>query len=177
MNTGQIGLVTGRGLVPAAVRAGAGTSFSHVIIDAGDGMVASAQLGGTVLRPRTDYPEAVWSHFAMALWQAQAVADFARAHVGAPYNLASAAAVVLSRALTMHLPPDRQLRFYQCAQLAEDALTYAGVLLYLDGREPGPASPRTFQREFEARGWYRPATKPNHRNHGYDRKHGTPHGR
>lgn len=151
---GQVGLVVGHGILPAAVRAGSGAEFSHVIIHAGDGMVASAQLGGTVLRPAEEYPNAVWSHYVMALWQAEAVADFVRACVGAPYNLASAAAVILSRALTMHLPPDRQFRFYQCAQLAEDALTHAGVLLYPFGREPGPASPYTFQREFEARGWY-----------------------
>ena len=158
---GQVGLVTGRGFIPAAVRTGTRGDFSHVIVHAGDGMVASAQLGGTVLRPAEEYPDAVWSHFVMAAWQAEAVADFARSHVGAPYNLASAALVVLSRALTLHLPPDRQFRFYQCAQLAEDALTYAGVLIYPHGREPGPASPYTLQREFEARGWYTSTrTKP-----------------
>jgi hypothetical protein len=156
---GQIGLVTGRGIVPAAVRYGTAAEVSHVIIDAGDGMVVSAQLGGAVLRPIEHYPAATWSRYEYRPGQAQAVADFARAHLGAPYNLAAAAVVVLSRALTMHLPPDRTLRFYQCAQLAEDALLEAGVIPYRHGREPGPASPRTFQLEFTARGWYQPRTR------------------
>jgi hypothetical protein len=136
-----------------------------VIIHVGDDMVVSPQLGGAILRPVTDYPGAVWSRFRFLPWQGQAVADFALSHLGAPYDLASAAAVVLARALTMHLPPDRQFKFYQCAQLAEDALINAGVLLYPDGREPGPATPKNFQTLFIARGWaspdlFRPAKRP-----------------
>lgn len=157
---GQVGLVAGTGWFPTMVRLGAGGEFSHVIIDVGDGHVASAQLGGTVLRPRETYPDAIWSRYRYQDWQAEAVADFARAHTGAPYNVASAVAVVLSRALTMHLPPTRNMRFYQCAQLAEDALIEAGVVPYTGGREPGPATPRTFQTEFITRGWYTPALRP-----------------
>lgn len=158
---GQVGLVAGGpGWFPTAVRIGAGSQFSHVIIDVGSGYVASAQLGGTVLTLAEYYGDIVWSRYRFRGDQAQTVADFARAHIGAPYNVAAAAAVVLSRLLTLHLPPTRSLRFYQCAQLAEDALIEAGVVPYTSHREPGPASPRTFQAEYITRGWYTPALRP-----------------
>lgn len=151
---GQIALCNGTNAVARIVQAAIGSPFSHVIIDIGEGLVASAQIGGLELRPVEDFPDAVWSQYDFHQWQAEGAADYAAARVGTPYNIASLPAVLLTRALQIPTRTTRAYAYYQCAQLAEDALMHgAGILVFPEGRTAGPATPADFEALFRRNGW------------------------
>jgi hypothetical protein len=154
MSLGQIGLCRGGGNIAAVVRASIGSPYSHVIIDVGDGKAASAEPGGLRLRPVQDFPDTDWSHFDFHPWQAQGVADYATARIGTPYNLVAGALVLVTRAFIIATPTHHRRAYYQCAQLAEDALTHgAGILVFPEGRTAGPATPADFEHLFQYHGW------------------------
>ena len=151
---GQVALCRGENTLARAVRAGIGSTYSHMVIDVGDGQVASAQLGGLALRPAQDFPDAVWSRYDFDPWQAEGAADYAAARVGTPYNLAAGALALITRTLQIPTPRTRRYAYYQCAQLAEDALSHgAGILVFPHGRTAGPATPADFEDLFRRHGW------------------------
>jgi hypothetical protein len=157
MTLGQVAICRGGGALARIVSATTRSPYSHVIIDVGGGMVASAEIGGLRLRPVAefaDYDDPVWSRFDLHDWQAEGVAQYARARLGTRYNVAAGAYILVTRALVIATPSTHPRAYYQCAQLAEDALAHgAGILVFPEGRTAGPATPADFENLFRYHGW------------------------
>lgn len=156
---GQIGLKTeAKGFVERAVEFVTRSSVHHVVIAISDNEVISAEPGGARIRPH-DYSYFVWSQFEMTDEQAQACADWARAREGAPYSFINGFFIGLSMygiriplAIRKRIARDTH---YQCAQLADAALTLgAGITVFEDGRDFGEVYPGALEQLFKERGWW-----------------------
>jgi uncharacterized protein YycO len=132
----------------------------HCGMGIGNGMVISAQPGGVRIEQESVYPGAMWSEFDLSIKQAHDAVDWIKAREGRPYNWVDDAMIGIEsvtplrfpRWMTRHWQNDH---YYQCAQLADAALTKgAGLTVFDDGREPGRVSPGSFGALFKARGWW-----------------------
>jgi uncharacterized protein YycO len=132
----------------------------HCGMGIGNGMVISAQPNGVRIEQEAMYPGAVWSRFPLTAVQAEDAVAWAKAREGRPYNWLDDAMIGIEnmtplrfpRWITRHWQNDKT---YQCAQLADAALTLgAGYRVFDDGREPGRVSPGSFAELFRANGWW-----------------------
>lgn len=162
----QIGLLGGTGTLARSVMFATASPVSHIVLGVGEGLVISAQLGGTVLRsidsfriPNRTGPKStrmlnpiIWSRYDLTPTQEDDIVDFGYSHLGAPYNLLEAGAILLSRALTIKYP-QRAYAYYHCAQLGYDAYRAAGIDP-LPGKRPGPVHPGHFHQHWAHHHWY-----------------------
>lgn len=155
---GQIGLIHTTGLAARIIQAVTGSYWNHVTIRVSATTAISAQPGGVVERPISDYPETVWSRFPYSTAQVTKITTYARDKLGAPYNWIDDFAIGLTLKLGWHAPrwlvhevSDRHT--FQCSQLADAALIYAGVHVFDDGRPSGAVYPASFVPLFHNLGW------------------------
>jgi hypothetical protein len=157
---GEIGLVHSKGRSPYVIRLVTGSHWSHVIVAINQAQCVSAEPGGAVVRPISEYPDAVWSHLDLTNQQRQIIAYWALMQAQArtgyswPAYYAAGAAALLKRFAPAWLDrivgrTDKLI----CSQLADLALQAAGVNLFQDDRPRGAVTPASFGRYFHARGW------------------------
>ena len=159
--TGQVGLIPdGHGLIPELIDWATRSRVHHVIVAVSETETIGAEPGGARIRPLSYYPNAIWSRFPLSAVQAQDCADWARARENRPYNLTDDLLIGLECITGLTLPHVITDRFdsddsYQCAQLADAALTKgAGITVFDDGRRPGTVYPGSFELYFRLAGWW-----------------------
>lgn len=158
---GQIGLTTEpQGIVGRAVEWVTKSKVHHVVICISDTEVIEAAPGGARIRPLDYRDDYVWSNFDMTPEQAQACADWARAREGRPYSFINGFFIGVYCMFGIEFPRFITERFstdksYQCAQLADAALTLgAGIEVFNDGRLFGAVYPGSLEILFKERGWW-----------------------
>lgn len=108
----------------------------------------------------SDWAEAIWSDFDLTEEQAQGCADWARARDGRPYNFIAIGFIALNRIFGVKYPKPildwlSDDRSYECAQLADAALTLgAGIKVFDDGRPFGLVAPGDFEVLYKKYGWW-----------------------
>jgi len=132
----------------------------HVVIAISETECIGAQPGGAKILPIDYSPNLVWSKFDLTPQQAQACADWARAREHRPYSFINDALIGISclfgitfpRFITKHFSNDKT---YECAQLADAALTLgAGISVFDDSRPFGTVYPGSFEVLFKKYGWW-----------------------
>lgn len=160
MPAGEIGLVHSKGRTPWMIRLITGSHWSHVIVGINDRQVVSAEPGGVIVRPVSDYPDAVWSHLDLTHQQRQLIAFWAITYAQArvQYSWLAYYAAGLAALLKGHAPTwlddlvgrtDKVI----CSQLADRVLQRVGINLFQDNRPRGAVTPASFGRIFYERGW------------------------
>lgn len=159
--TGQLGFVTSAGFFPWLIRTGTASPFNHVVVGISATKCIGAEPDGAAIRPisyfTTKTTSIIWSRIPESPDEASIVAAWARAHEHTPYNLLDDIAIglgVLLRWQTPQFIEDRLARTdrLQCAQLADDALSAAGIHLFTN-RPNGAVTPGSLARELTRRGW------------------------
>lgn len=158
--TGQIGLrLNGEGLMARGIELVTQSHAHHVVIAINETHVVSAQPGGAVIRPMTDYPELVWSQFEYTDKQSQHMAVLAASMNRQEYNYLGFALIGFEL-ITKTRVPDAVARAFSyqdrmfCSQMADFCLRKAGFDLFHS--EWGMVSPGDFERYFQAVGWMDP---------------------
>lgn len=139
---GDIGLSSSNSLIGRFVRfaqmaIGDDSFVTHAFIVLHDGNIIEAMPGGARFGKVSDYPDAIYSRFALTLDQRDLICDEAIRMYGTPYSFLD----YLSLALThMNFRPDRVRKYVQdsghliCSQLVAEAYLRAGVELFPDRR-------------------------------------------
>jgi hypothetical protein len=121
----------------------------------------SAEPGGVRYRLISDYPELVWSKFALTIEQQKAIKDAARTFENRPYNYAIYGPLLFQK-LTGHKVDGWVADWLSkrpnenCSQLTDDIYTTAGFHLFPD--IPEIVTPGDFERLFITHGWLQPNT-------------------
>lgn len=103
--TGQIGLRRyGNSFIAKAIEWDTYSHTHHCVVAVSETHVFSAEPGGAVIRPMTDYPEIVWSNFDLTEQQRDDIVAGALALVGAPYNFAIFPILFLHRIFRARVP-------------------------------------------------------------------------
>ena len=158
--TGQIGIVhTDRGFGGLLVQWATRSYWCHTVIAVSDTTCLSAEPGGAVIRPITEYAgRIVWSQFDLTVAQRYLITRWARDHLRVPYNwgdfIAAGLASLTGRATPMWLrrivaTRDRLI----CSQLCDLAYQAGSIHLFRDRRPVGAVTPADFGRLFRTRGW------------------------
>ena len=155
--TGQVGLrLDGQGFVSRGIEFVTQSRAHHVVIAINETHVVSAQPGGAVIRPMTDYPELVWSQFEYTDEESQHMAVLAASMNRQEYNYLGFALIGFEL-ITKTRVPDAVARAFSyqdrmfCSQMADFCLRKAGFDLFHS--QWGMVSPGDFERYFQAVGW------------------------
>lgn len=158
---GQVGLIPdGNTIIPELIDWATRSTVHHVIIAISDTECIGAEPGGAVIRPLSFFRNAIWSQFDLSPQQAQDTADWARAREGRPYNWVDdgiigfqcITGIVFPKFVTDHYDNDDS---YECAQLADAALTHgANISVFDDNRPPGLVYPGSFEKLYREKGWW-----------------------
>jgi hypothetical protein len=160
MLTGQIGLIPHNGeFIPEAIAWITRSHVSHTIVAISETECLGAEPLGARIRPISDFPDAIWSHFNNDPGQTAAIVDWTYAHEGTPYSYLDDAAIGI--ALLSGIPTPGFVRrylddtgHYECAQLADLAYQAAGIHLFDDSRVPGAVFPGSYEPIWKSRGWW-----------------------
>ena len=158
--TGQIGLITHpSSFWPLIIALVTRSPAYHVVIAVGGGQCIGAEPGGVKLRPITDFPYAVWSQFPFTRRQRLQIASWARRREGRPYDYLADLIIGIALLTRRHTP--RWLETYlrsdkrwECAGLADAALTRAGIRVFRDHRPLGAVYPGSFVAVWADLGWW-----------------------
>lgn len=159
MITGQVGIVMhGTTFWPKVIERVTNSHSHHVVIAVSETHCVSAQPGGARLRPVSDFHNITWSRFELTDLQRWGIAFYGRAVLNQPYNYASFVLIGLSFMVHTEVPVWLQRAVsttarMECAQLADSALTAAGVSAFDDGRQPGLVFPGSWEELFKRNGW------------------------
>lgn len=158
---GQVGLIPdGKGFIPNLIDWATRSTVHHVIIAISETECIGAEPNGAKIRPLTDFPNAIWSQFPLTPEQARATAAWAAERVGRPYNwvddgiigIECITGIVFPKFITDRYDNDRS---YECAQLADAALTNgAKITVFDDNRPPGTVYPGSFEKLYRQYGWW-----------------------
>lgn len=158
---GQVGLIPdGKGFIPNIINWATRSTVHHAIVAISDTECIGAEPNGATIRPLSFFPNAIWSRFPLSDAQAQGSAQWAAEREGRPYNwiddaiigIQCVSGVVFPRFITNHYDNDK---YYECAQLADAALTHgAGISVFDDNRPPGLVYPGSFEKLFREYGWW-----------------------
>ena len=157
--TGQIGLRRhGTTLIAKAIEWDTFSHCHHVVVFISETYVVSAEPGGVVIRPATDYDTLAMSHFALTDTQRKAIVSHAmdayNKHL--PYNMAIFPVLLASR-LTDKPVPARISQWLSerpnvdCSQLVDDVYNAAKIQLFDADAEL--ITPGDFDRLFIDCGW------------------------
>lgn len=157
--TGQVGIISnGTAFWPKVIEWATRSRAHHIVVAVSDTHCLSAEPGGARIRPISDFPTAVWSRFPLALDQRVHIAYWCHTKRFVPYNYRVFAVNGLH--LVLHVPVPAWLYRWAatpnrlvCSQLADIALTAAGVSVIDDGRPFGIVFPGDWEQEFRRRGW------------------------
>lgn len=158
--TGQIGLIPHpTNWVEGAIEKITRSNVHHVIIAISATECIGAEPKGAKIRPISDFPTAIWSHFDFAPGQDEAVASWAKAREGRRYNYVADGLIGVTREFGITLPSFITRWFdgdwcYECAQLADAALLQAGIQLFETGRNSGSVYPGSFEPIYRLLGWW-----------------------
>lgn len=159
--TGQIGLrMHSTGFVGHAIETITQSNTHHVVIAINETHVVSAEPGGAVIRPMTDYPEIIWSRFDYTDDERQHMAVLAASMNRQEYNYLGFIVIGLELLTKRHAPNSiaRALSYQDrmfCSQMADFCLRKAGIDLFHS--EWGMVSPGDFEDYFRTQGWLSPA--------------------
>lgn len=170
--TGQFALVNAkRGFVPWAIKFITNSPVNHVIQGINETQVLSCEPGGAVIRDRTDFPDAQWSHFDLPDEHLEEIAKFWSDRVGIAYGFFTDAAIGIARIFHTRIP--RWIEnyissdyVYECAEMAWAGYRAAGHDLSEDvGQDllAGEVYPGTYVPLFKARGWWKPEVPAKYR--------------
>ncbi|TIH34954.1 hypothetical protein [Subtercola vilae] len=158
---GQIGLIPGaNGWVDWTIEKVTKSPVHHVVVCVSATECIGAEPGGARIRPMSDFPEAIWSHFPFTPTQRKGVAGWAYAHEGTPYSLLDDFVIGLSLLSGIRTPQWAERRLSRtdrmiCSQLADAALTLGGgIRVFGDDREFGAVYPGSFVPYFKEHGWW-----------------------
>lgn len=157
--TAQVGIIHSKqGFSPWLIRIITRSWWTHVIVAINDTQCVSAEPGGAVVRPISEYTDIAWSHFDHTPRQRAQITVWAAAHVGTPYSWVDFYIAGLGALLKDHTPAwveriaagtDRLI----CSQFCDLALQAAGIHLFQDERPRGAVTPASFGRIFHRNGW------------------------
>jgi hypothetical protein len=159
--TGQIGLrLDGQGWIARSIEFVTQSRAHHVVIAINETHVISAEPGGAVIRPMTDYPSIVWSQFDYTDEQSQHMAVLAASMNRQEYNYLGFFLIGVELIAKIRMPDSiaRALSYQDrmfCSQMADFCLRKAGFDLFHS--EWGMVSPGDFERYFKSQGWLSPA--------------------
>jgi hypothetical protein len=157
--TGQIGVIYGtQSLLKWLVQKITRSNAHHVVVAISETECIGAEPGGAVIRPITDFPNAVWSQFDLTEVERAEIVEWCHEHVGVRYSYLTDAAIAISFLFGIRLP--HWLQAYlssdlilECAQLADLAYRAADRNLF-PNRFPGQIYPGSFIPVFDAHGWW-----------------------
>lgn len=158
--TGQIGLrLDGDSFMARSIETVCQSRAHHVVIAINETHVISAEPGGAVIRPMTDYPSIVWSRFDYTDEQSQHMAVLAASMNRQEYNYLGFALIGFELITKTRVPdPIARAFSYQdrmfCSQMADFCLRKAGFTLFHS--QWGMVSPGDFERYFDTMGWLSP---------------------
>ena len=158
--TGQIGLrLDGDGFMSRGIEFVTKSRAHHVVIAINETHVISAQPGGAVIRPMTDYPSLVWSQFDYTDEQSQHMAALGASMNRQEYNYLGFALIGFELITKVRVPDAVARAFsYQdrmfCSQMADFCLRKAGFALFPS--KWGMVSPGDFLNYFQSVGWMDP---------------------
>lgn len=158
--TGQIGLrLDGQSFIAKSIEFVTQSRAHHVVIAINETHVVSAEPGGAVIRPMTDYPWIVWSQFDYTDEQRQHMAVLAASMNRQEYNYLGFALIGYELVTKTRVPDFVARAFsYQdrmfCSQMADFCLRKAGIDLFRS--QWGMVSPGDFLRYFNQMGWFEP---------------------
>jgi hypothetical protein len=158
--TGQIGLIPHNGkIIPELIALVTHSESSHTVVAISETECLGAEPLGARIRPISDFPTAIWSHFDLTNTQRAAIVNWTYNHEGTPYSYLDDAAIGI--ALLTGIETPAFVRRYLdstghliCSQLADLAYQAAGIQLFDDGRVPGAVYPGSYEPIYKARGWW-----------------------
>ncbi len=156
----QIGLIPHGGtFIPEAIAAITRSHVSHTIVAISETECLGAEPLGARIRPISDFPNAIWSHFNHDPGQTAAIVNWTYSHENTPYSYLDDAAIFF--ALETPFPTPGFIRRFiddtghlECAQLADMAYQAAGIQLFDDDRVPGAVFPGSYEPIWKEKGWW-----------------------
>jgi hypothetical protein len=160
MITGQVGIISTSGWVGRLVQLVTRSAYNHSVVAINDRECVSAEPGGAVIRPISDYQHdlVAWSQFNLDHEQRDRIATWAFEHVNAPYDYLGFVAIAATKLLGP-FAPRWLLRYIAthdrliCSYLCDLALQAGGVHMFRDHRPEGAVTPASFGKVYKARGW------------------------
>ncbi len=163
--TGQIVLVHTTGFVARAIQFFESLTgdhrfnrWNHIAVMVDNLHCIGAEPGGAKLRPVAFFTDTAISSIPYTAEQSEEIVDFMVDRIGAPYAYEDIPLIAVALATRTHTPRwlERILsadgRFI-CSELADAALTAAGVHLIDDGRTPAAVYPSEIAKALQAHGW------------------------
>lgn len=131
----------------------------HCVVAISETECVSAEINGVRIRPISDFPHAIWSHFELTDPQRYDIARFALKQIGKPYALVDDLLIGIALLLKSHVPDwivDKinDDGHWQCAELADASLLAGGISAIEPGRPPCVVFPGSFMPYFKAHGWW-----------------------